>query len=405
MVSADGHVGPREEMYRNFLERRYHEAFDEYLQYRTPVTLADLNEPFALDRHIRQWVDTGKFESMWDSDKRIEVLEREGAAAEVLFPDKTRDDEIPFSDAPYPGCSTELRMAGERAYNRWLAAYCAPHATRLAGLASLTAFDDVEATLTELAWVAEQPGLRGVMLPGVGPDRGDWLDECYEPVWSMCEDAGLIVHFHVGAGAPPKGGHHYPRTRAGGMIATFEGWFWAQRALWWLIYGGVLERHPDMRVVFTETGSSWVADKLATMDWFTGVPYKLKAANIVVPRQPSEYFRRQCAIGSSILSLQDVERRHAIGVENMMFGLDIPHLEGTATVTLEYLQRTFGAAGVPEDEARAILGDNAVRIYGFDPAELQAVAARVGPDIDDVLCRPPTGDDDNPDFHWIRRPA
>ena len=74
------------------------------------------------------------------------------------------------------------------------------------------------------------------------------------------------------------------------MIATFEGWFWAQRALWWLIYGGVLERHPQMRVVFTETGSAWVADKLGTMDWFTGVPYKLKAANLVVPGMPSEYF-------------------------------------------------------------------------------------------------------------------
>jgi predicted TIM-barrel fold metal-dependent hydrolase len=405
IVSADGHVGPNEEAYRDFLEPRYREAFDDYMRVRTPVSLADLNEPDALARHLQQWVDTGKATSMGNSDKRIEVLAAEGAVAEVLFPDKTRDDEIPFSDAPYPGCSTELRVAGERAYNRWLASYCEPHATRLAGLASLTTFDDIDATLAELAWVADQPGLRGAMLPGVGPDRGDWLDPSYERVWSTCEETGLVVHFHVGAGAPPKGGPHYPHTRAGGMIATFEGWFWAQRALWWLIYGGVLERHPTLRVVFTETGSAWVAEKLATMDWFTGVPYKLKAANIVVPRTPSEYFRRQCAVGSSIMSLEDLRRRHAIGVDNMMFGLDVPHLEGTASITLPYLQRTFGALGVPEHEARAILGENAVRIYGFDHEELEAAAAGVGPAIDDVLRPPDPGGEDDPDFYWICRPA
>lgn len=403
IVSADGHVGPQEEEYRPFLERRHHDVFDEYLRIRRPTTLADLNTPESLRRHEARWVETGKHVSMGDPHRRIEVLEAEGAVAEILFPDRTRNDEIPFSAAPGPGAPPPLRWAGEQAYNRWLAAFCSAHPGRFGGLVAVQSYLDVPGAVAEIRWAAEQPGIRGVMLPGVEPDGGSWLDEENEAIWHACADSGLAVHFHVGAGAPPPGGQHYPATVEGGMIATFEGWFWTQRALWWLIYGGVLERHPTLRVVFTETGSAWVADRLASMDWFYDVPYKLESLNRVMPRRPTEYFRRQCAIGSSILSRVDIERRGEIGIGNMMFGLDVPHFEGTGDMTLPYLQRTFGAAGVAEADARAILGLNAVRFYGFDLDELTAVASRVGPSITDVLDA--QEDDGDPDFHWIRRPA
>jgi predicted TIM-barrel fold metal-dependent hydrolase len=412
VISADGHVGLPAEKYRDYLEATYHGAFDDYLKHRAPTGLRDLNLDEWVEEYERRWHKTGKYTAMWDPNRRIEVLEAEGAAAEVLFPDRTRSNEMPFSETAHPEDATLAeKMAGERAYNRWIAEFCSAYPSRLAGLTSLRTFVDPDAMVAEIEWSAAQPGVRGVMLPGVGPNRGDWLDEKYERVWSACEDTGMIVHYHVGAGLPPRGSDEYPPTLAGGLLAVFEGFQWAQRALWWLIFGGVLERHPRLRVAFTETGSRWAADAIAKMDWLIDMPYRLHALNHLVPLKPSEYFHRQCAIGASILSLDDITNRHAIGVENMMVGLDLPHFEGTLGITLPYLRRTFGVADVPEDETRAILGESALRFYGFDPKEMAAVAARVGPSAEDVLTKP--GDDLNDldhrfgedHFFWTRKPA
>src|SRR3546814_15920406 len=112
-----------------------------------------------------------------------------------------------------------------------------------------------------------------------------------------------------------------------------------------LIYGGVLERFPTLRVVFTETGSAWVADKLASMDWFYEIPYKLDRLTKVVPRRPSEYFHRQCAIGSSILSRQGVDRREECGVGDQMIGPDLPHLGGPTGSAPPFPPPTPGGTG------------------------------------------------------------
>ena len=405
IISADGHVGRPVDSYSEYMESKYRADYEDYLRTREALQLAEITTPEALALHHERWYESNKHASMWDPELRLKVLEEEGAVAEVLFPDRVRDDEIPFSEGALPGCSYELQAAGDRAYNRWLADFCRPYPGRFGGLASLRGFWEVDPILEELDWVSKQRGIRGVLLPGVGPDRGDWLAEEREPIWSACEEAGLVVNFHVGVGAPPRGGGYYPPTPAGAMIANFEGWFWAQRALWWMIYGGVLERHPDLRVAFTETGSAWAGDRIAMMDWFRETPYKPKAVNVVVPRRATEYFRRQCAIGSSILSVGDLENRHEIGVENMMFGLDLPHLEGTLGLTVPYLQRTFGAAAVSESEARAILGGNALSFYGFDAADLLPIANEVGPQVDDILGLPADSDDGDPAYHWVRRPA
>ena len=71
--------------------------------------------------------------------------------------------------------------------------------------------------------------------------------------------------------------------------------------------------------------------------------------------------------------------RHAIGVDRLMWGSDYPHLEGTWPNTMQSLSATF--AKYPEDEIRAILGLNAVKVYGFDPDAMQAIADRIGPTV------------------------
>jgi len=88
-------------------------------------------------------------------------------------------------------------------------------------------------------------------------------------------------------------------------------------------------------------------------------------------------------VAASFLHRDDCARRHRIGVDHIMWGADYPHLEGTTPFSREAIRMTFG--GVPEAEVRAMLGENAAAVYGFDLDELAPLAERFGPRVDDVM--------------------
>jgi predicted TIM-barrel fold metal-dependent hydrolase len=69
--------------------------------------------------------------------------------------------------------------------------------------------------------------------------------------------------------------------------------------------------------------------------------------------------------------------RYQIGVDNIMWGSDYPHPEGTWPYTREQMRETFH--GLPEEELAAMLGGNAIGLYGFDRDALARVAERIGP--------------------------
>ena len=92
---------------------------------------------------------------------------------------------------------------------------------------------------------------------------------------------------------------------------------------------------------------------------------------------PSEYFQRQIWIGASFLSPAHCPLREEVGIHKIMWGSDYPHVEGSHPWTREHLRLTFH--DVPENEVRAILGENAASLYGFEIDKLTALAARVGP--------------------------
>jgi hypothetical protein len=79
--------------------------------------------------------------------------------------------------------------------------------------------------------------------------------------------------------------------------------------------------------------------------------------------------------------------RHEIGIENITFGRDYPHPEGTWPNTREWLRDAF--AGVSEQELRMVLGENAITMLGLDRAELEGIAARIGFTVDDILAPGP----------------
>jgi predicted TIM-barrel fold metal-dependent hydrolase len=315
--------------------------------------------------------------------------------AEVIFPNTIP----PFYPEPSlkvqpPGATEgdlELRWAGLRAHNRWLADFCDAAPGRRAGIAQIM-LHDVPTAVAEIEWAANARLTGGVLLPGAPPGSGlaPLHDRVYDPIWRVCEETGLPVNHHSGSAVPSLG-----TEPVDNVMFLLEVTWWAHRALWQLIFGGALERHPDVHLVLTEQGTAWVPETLRTLDYFfdrmhhaTGSQEREWGMPVVsaLSLRPSEYWSRQCYIGSSFMRPAEAPLRSDVGIDRILWGSDYPHREASFPYSREALRLTF--AGIDPAEVRAMIGENAAAVYGFDLAALAPLAAVHGPtpaEIDTVL--------------------
>jgi predicted TIM-barrel fold metal-dependent hydrolase len=378
IISADGHAGGEIHEYRDYLEAAYLDDFDAWVgDYQVPF--ADLEGPDASRN--------------WDSARRLRELEDDGIVAEVLFPNTVP----PFyprgslTAAPPPANAGDLehRWAGLRAHNRWLADFCAATPGRRAGIAQIL-IHDVDAAVAEIRWAKDAGLTGGVLLPGAPPGTGvqPLYKPVYEPIWAVCEELELPINHHSGSAVPPL-----DDTPEDKVIFLLEVTWWANRTLWHLLVGGAMERHPNLQFVFTEQGTAWIPERLAILDYFFdrmrggaggGASQELEWGGPVrkLSLQPSEYWARQCHVGSSFIRPAEVPLRYAVGVDKIMWGCDYPHKEASFPYSREALRLAF--AGVDEDEVRAMVGGNAAALYGFDLEALAPVAAEVGPTVEEL---------------------
>jgi predicted TIM-barrel fold metal-dependent hydrolase len=398
LLSSDGHVAARMSDYRPYLESGYLEDFDAFLveyQKHGVVTTDATNIANRLDPEAgAEWkekvADTGRLDASWSAERRAAELDREGIAAEVLF----QEFATPFLMSSPTHAATlnvapptdDQLSAGYRAYNRWLTDFRSLAPQRWIGMAAIS-LHDMDAALDELKAVKDM-GFGGIALPTLpGSDRV--YQDRYDPLWATLQDLQLVVNIHTAIantlplymGAPTL-------TSARAMVGSdiFTG---LRNLLPTLIFGGVLERFPRLTVVFTESHSDWVVGALLRMDHSYERSELKRDVREVIPMRPSEYWKRQCYLGSSLFSRAEVAARHRIGVDKMMIGIDFPHSEGAwRHGTANYLKATFGAEHVPAPEARQMLGENAASVFGFDLTALQQVAARIGLDEADVLTAP-----------------
>jgi predicted TIM-barrel fold metal-dependent hydrolase len=371
IISADCHAGGEMGDYRPYLPSSLHAAYDEWARdYRIPF------DDLAGEDGSRSW----------DSDRRLAELEADGVVAEVIFPNTIP----PFYPEPslkmqVPGASDgdlELRWEGLRAHNRWLADFCGAEPDRRAGIAQIM-LHDVDAAVAEVK-AAAAAGLRGgILLPGTPPGSGlePLYSPVYEPLWDACEEAGLPINHHSGSAVPNLGSE--PMDQVTFML---EVTWWAHRALWHLLFSGVMERHPKLHFVFTEQGTAWIPETLLTLDYFysrmrTAVGSQEYEWGFPVVEQlnlaPSGYWARQCHVGSSFIRPAEAQLRHAVGVDRIMWGSDYPHKESSFPYTREALRLSF--AGIEPGEIQQMLALNAAALYGFDVAALEPLAAQFGP--------------------------
>ncbi len=381
LISADCHGGGNVLDYRPYLASRWRDDFDAWAStYQIPYP--DMVGPEGYRN--------------WDSTRRLLELESEGIVAEVIFPNTVPPffPKASLSDQPPPANAGDLeaRWAGLQAHNRWMADFCADAPGRRAGMCQIL-LHDLEAATSELTWAREAGLNGGVLLPGAPPGSGLpplYDPNYYEPLWQVCEDLELPVNHHSGSAAPAVSEEAEDK-----VVLLLEVTWWAHRAFTHLLVSGAFERHPGLELVLTEQGTAWLPEELARLDYFfdrmsgASASQELEWGQAVTQRlslKPSEYWARQCHVGSSFIRPQEVSLRHAVGVGRIMWGADYPHKEGCFPYTREHLRASF--AGVDPDEVAAMVGANAAAVYGFDMELLRPIADKVGPtrrEVDDPL--------------------
>jgi predicted TIM-barrel fold metal-dependent hydrolase len=352
--------------------------------------------------HIGDPVEAGKlvggFAVSGDMDwqYRLKELEADGVVGDIVFPQGN-----PFmatlmaTGGGHPfNPNSELGRAGRRAVNRWLADFAAMNPERHA-IPVVCDINDIDECVEDIHWGKEH-GLRGGFAP---VQQGSpelfglplWNDPYYEPIWNACNELEYPVAIHIGAPTVS------PVGRGGPALFAFEYWWLGRRPIRYMIFGGVFERNPNVKLLLSEAVAGWVIDELDMMDRiFRGETTSsiraegfrdsidLSSQRGELTHLPSEYFAEHCFVNTGAWA-EDWRRRRDKGYDitgNMIWGNDYPHPEGTWPHSVAQLRQTIDEVGVPIEDVRKILGENAARVFGFDLDVLQPIADRVGPEFD-----------------------
>jgi predicted TIM-barrel fold metal-dependent hydrolase len=388
IISVDGHVKASRSGYRDYIQARYVDVYDEWVRAAEVDGIPDagnLNPEYGAD-------------AQWDSERRLEVLDGQGVVAEVLFPNGQPFQVNRFDDAAR-AADAELAGEGRRAYNRWLVDFCAEAPGRRAGQA-VVSFDDIDQAVKDVYWAKEQ-GLGGIMMPPLNPGGKDFFDPVLDPIWAAVDDVGLPLSQHGGAGLP---GYSAPGFAAI-LTVSIENGFYSVRSLWQMIAGGVFDRFPRLRIAFVETQLMFLVPAIAHLDmslswsddWMAFARHMNRGRT--VKRLASEYIGENCFVGVSPfdpkqLAIDQLVGKDAdqnplagfhFGADAAMFGVDYPHFESFVPHTFDKVAVLAGNPSVTAEDAAKVLFDNAARFYGFDVEVLQPHVERVGFEIADVV--------------------
>jgi predicted TIM-barrel fold metal-dependent hydrolase len=399
VVSNDTHIGPRVvEDLRPYCPKQYLDEFDRFA--------AEATESKAAAAQMLQgsgYLDHPNFRTLGhhDSAARLADYVHDGIAAGVMFHGSMNLEPIPFIaqtlGKPTTAGDHELANVGMKIYNRWLADFVSQAPHRHIGLAYLT-MSEVEAAVAEVEW-AHAAGLRGINFPAMRDGAlPEYNRKLWDPLWSVCEELRMPLVTHVGAATNAR----YSGLEGVALLQIESAGFTSRRAVWWLIFAGVFERHPGLKLVITETPGNWFPSTAAELDavWSFYDAKREEPLNKAlldqVPRRPSEYMASNIYYGASFASPFEVEQAVATGNSTqLLWGSDYPHLEGTfvnpenrdaPSVTRLALRHTF--CRIPAAETLRMVGQNAIDIYDLDADALQAMANHIGAPTLEELATP-----------------
>jgi uncharacterized protein len=350
---------------------------------RLPAQLVDRGpRVIELDDGTSAWVCDGDNKGRWAGGKRSDekrsyrtALERAGLEEEGVL--RPTDPELRLTDMKHDGIEAtviygpavaleidepELRLEVHRAYNDWLVEFCSYDPKRLIGVAMLPAEDAAGAT-AELRRLADRGGTKQVSMHigrVTSPIYGDeWI-----PFWDVINESGIIASFHlmltkaqlIGLNEAP---HRIFETSKEFILQFLD-------PLVGLLGRGVLERRPNARLVFAESGLGWPPWVVQEMDYryarlVSMSDFWESKGGIGLTMKPSEVFRRQVWV-----TIQDDEIGLDIldhfGDDKVMWACDYPHPDSTFPESRAVVERLMG--DLSPAARRRVLRDNAEALYG-----------------------------------------
>ncbi len=395
VVSGDSHAGPTlKHDLRNYCPKEYLGAYDDFVKAldteqvpglsvakdatddsKGDVGLTGLVPITAHKSEAGQAALQATFDCPGQTDvhARLADMDADGITAEVIFAGGGNGEILPWLgsgfNAGLVSAGTDLKAVGSHIWNAWLADFVSEAPERLIGVMQIP-IDDVDAAIKEITWGREH-GLRAINLPSPRSDFPAYNEAVYEPFWAAAADLDLPLLSHSAGGETPLG----TLGRGAFMVIASEIHWLGRRALWQFIFGGVFERHPSLRLVFTEQRVAWVPETLRELD--STYELALLGDPEAPPRRPSEYWAENCFVVGSFLAPFEVALRDKVGLHNVLWGSDYPHPEGTWPRTRLAMRNTF--AELPEADTRMILETNGIALYGLDEKTLRPVSDRIGP--------------------------
>ena len=287
--------------------------------------------------------------------ERLKAMDVDGVDCSVLYPAVAGRAGETFGRIEDPA----LELTCVQAYNDFLIDEWAATSPRFIPQC-IVPLAPIDAAVAEIKRAVGR-GHRGVVMPSVPMmlrEVPHINEPAWDPVWAACQDLDVPVCFHAGASRkiefPPYAGFS-PQINSAMQAITRP--VSTVLVVANFLFSRILDRFPKLKVVFAETSLAWGA-------------YELELADHQFERQrlhtegykltPSELFKRQCAFVGWFDSTGPKTREH-IGVANMLWSTNFPQSTSTWPESRRAIARCF--EGVPENERRQVLVDNAARLY------------------------------------------
>jgi predicted TIM-barrel fold metal-dependent hydrolase len=288
--------------------------------------------------------------------ERREDQERDGVEAEIIY------GIIGISRGLFSNQAVadhETLTAVYRAYNEWIAGFDATIPGRFHGLGCLPNHD--AGLAAEEVRHCAALGLRGAVFVPWGSALPVW-HEMWEPMWTAAEEHDLVISFHVFEGGGATVGYEVKGIKRPDVIGawTVVAPMQMDEILVSVILSGVCERHPRLRLVLGESGIGWLPYLLERLD----DTYEERLTDdVTLSLPPSGYFKRQI-YATFQKDFHGVRAMAAIAPDNVMWGSDYPHRDGTWPFSRKAIEEQF--RDLPDAVARKITWENVRRVYRLD---------------------------------------
>ena len=288
--------------------------------------------------------------SAWDPEYRLADQERDGIAAEIIYP-SVGLIVLSLADIDYKNSCID-------AYNRWLEGFCAGLPGRLFGL-GLTSVRSVDAAIDDFRR-AKARGFVGMTLPGI-PHFENYDHPDYDALWQCAVDLEMPVCFHIlsGRGSRSAESVFKKQTRSKRMAGFMQVVRDVQDVISTMLLGGVFERHPGLKMVSAEADVGWMPHWAYRLDH---AAYNETDDGIVdgLSKLPSEYLR-----SNVFTTFQDdwvaFATKDLMNYRQLLWANDFPHPDSTWPRSQELLAKH--AASLTEAERNAILRDNVRELF------------------------------------------